>query len=176
MLVKSCLARGLTSFAGYDWIWLDDCWTRAPRDPASQRLVPDPDRFPHGIKWLSEQLHKLGMASVGAVTLTRAGLHFGIYLNYGRESITAAWLMLCRKIHMSRSTVSWQRRLHRARRCYCWQLGGNSDLQQALMLARLMASSWTAATCPKRPLRMWKTTTLMQAVLSLRLAETWCSC
>lgn len=39
--------------AGYDVVSLDDCWMSRERD-ANGRLQPDPDRFPSGIKALSD--------------------------------------------------------------------------------------------------------------------------
>lgn len=39
--------------AGYDVVSLDDCWMSHERD-ANGRLQPDPDRFPSGIKALSD--------------------------------------------------------------------------------------------------------------------------
>ena len=35
--------------AGYEYVIIDDCWSRRTRD-AEGRLVPDPDKFPNGIR------------------------------------------------------------------------------------------------------------------------------
>ncbi|KAF5352733.1 hypothetical protein D9756_005871 [Leucocoprinus leucothites] len=45
--------------AGYDFINIDDCWLLKDRD-ASGSLVTDPDKFPSGLKNLTEFLHGLG--------------------------------------------------------------------------------------------------------------------
>lgn len=38
---------------GYKYINIDDCWSAKQRDAAG-RLVPDPERFPRGIKALAD--------------------------------------------------------------------------------------------------------------------------
>ena len=49
---------------------IDDCWMTHDRD-AKGRLYPDPERFPHGIKYLSDYAHS-------------KGLKLGIYNDYGK--------------------------------------------------------------------------------------------
>lgn len=39
--------------AGYEYIIIDDCWASKKRDE-NNRLQPDPDRFPSGIKALAD--------------------------------------------------------------------------------------------------------------------------
>lgn len=55
--------------AGYEYLIIDDCWLARERD-AQGRLQPDHDRFPYGIKDLSDYVHS-------------KGLKFGIYEDYG---------------------------------------------------------------------------------------------
>jgi len=45
--------------AGYNYIVIDDCWSLHDRDKDG-RLVPDPEKFPKGMKDLSDELHALG--------------------------------------------------------------------------------------------------------------------
>jgi hypothetical protein len=45
-------AEGLVA-AGYDYIQVDDCWAARERDAATGSIVPDPTRFPSGMKALS---------------------------------------------------------------------------------------------------------------------------
>lgn len=45
--------------AGYEYIVIDDCWSLRERDE-NGRLVPDPEKFPHGMKDLSDYVHSLG--------------------------------------------------------------------------------------------------------------------
>ncbi|XP_030335482.1 alpha-N-acetylgalactosaminidase [Strigops habroptila] len=45
---------------GYKYINIDDCWSAKKRDAAG-RLVPDPERFPRGIKALADYVHAQGL-------------------------------------------------------------------------------------------------------------------
>ncbi|XP_045453430.1 alpha-N-acetylgalactosaminidase [Melitaea cinxia] len=54
---------------GYEYVNVDDCWPERERDPRG-RLVPDRERFPYGMKSLSDYVHS-------------KGLKFGIYEDYG---------------------------------------------------------------------------------------------
>jgi alpha-N-acetylgalactosaminidase len=69
-------ARALASSgyrdAGYTYVNIDDCWSGIGRD-SDGKLYPNADRFPHGIPWLAEQVHALG-------------LRLGIYADYGTET------------------------------------------------------------------------------------------
>lgn len=51
--------------AGYEYLVIDDCWSLKERG-SDGRLVPDPAKFPHGMKYLSDYVHS-------------KGLKFGIY-------------------------------------------------------------------------------------------------
>ena len=42
--------------AGYEYLVIDDCWSLKQRD-ADGNLVPDPEKFPHGMKWVSDYVH-----------------------------------------------------------------------------------------------------------------------
>ncbi|XP_072889574.1 alpha-N-acetylgalactosaminidase [Hemitrygon akajei] len=45
---------------GYQYVNIDDCWAAKERD-SQGRLVPDPDRFPSGIKALAQYVHSKGL-------------------------------------------------------------------------------------------------------------------
>ena len=45
--------------AGYRYIVIDDCWSLRERD-AQGRLVPDPKKFPNGMKAVADAVHELG--------------------------------------------------------------------------------------------------------------------
>ncbi|XP_006027700.1 alpha-N-acetylgalactosaminidase isoform X2 [Alligator sinensis] len=45
---------------GYVYVNIDDCWMAKQRD-ASGQLVPDPERFPRGIKALADYVHSRGL-------------------------------------------------------------------------------------------------------------------
>ncbi len=73
--------------AGYEYVVIDDCWSLKERDKDG-RLVPDPEKFPHGMKFIADYLHerglKFGMYSC-AGTLTCAGYPS----SYGHEYVDA---------------------------------------------------------------------------------------
>ncbi|MFE0191172.1 NPCBM/NEW2 domain-containing protein [Streptomyces sp. NPDC058989] len=69
------LTKGLKD-AGYQYVNLDDCWALPERD-ADGRLVPDPKRFPHGIKAVADYVHA-------------KGLKFGIYTSAGTKTCNEA--------------------------------------------------------------------------------------
>ena len=46
--------------AGYEYVVIDDCWSLMERD-AQGRLVADPEKFPHGMKYLSDYVHSKGL-------------------------------------------------------------------------------------------------------------------
>ena len=46
--------------AGYNYVNIDDCWLEKQRD-ANGNLVPDPAKFPNGIKAVADYVHSLGM-------------------------------------------------------------------------------------------------------------------
>ena len=50
--------------AGYEYIVIDDCWPAMER--VDGKLVPDPEKFPHGMKYVADYVHS-------------KGLKFGIY-------------------------------------------------------------------------------------------------
>lgn len=45
---------------GYEYVNIDDCWDSLERD-SEGRLQPDPERFPSGIKFLSDYMHSRGL-------------------------------------------------------------------------------------------------------------------
>ncbi|KAK4161753.1 putative alpha-galactosidase B [Cladorrhinum sp. PSN259] len=45
---------------GYEYINIDDCWTTKNRD-GSGKLVPDPSKWPNGIKPVVDQIHGMGL-------------------------------------------------------------------------------------------------------------------
>jgi alpha-galactosidase len=65
------VAKGLKD-AGYEYVNLDDCWALPQRDGAG-KLVPDPVRFPSGIKAVADYVHS-------------KGLKFGIYTSAGTRT------------------------------------------------------------------------------------------
>lgn len=57
--------------AGYEYVIIDDCW-QVDRDENGE-IVVDPERFPHGMKYLADYIHS-------------KGLKFGIYSDAGSRT------------------------------------------------------------------------------------------
>ncbi len=58
-IAKAVKESGLAD-AGYEYINLDDCWQSSMRDE-NGKLQGDFSTFPHGIKWLVDQINGLGL-------------------------------------------------------------------------------------------------------------------
>lgn len=46
--------------AGYEYVVIDDCWSLKQRDE-NGRLVPDPEKFPNGMKAVADYVHSKGL-------------------------------------------------------------------------------------------------------------------
>ncbi|MCF1592789.1 NPCBM/NEW2 domain-containing protein [Streptomyces muensis] len=81
--------------AGYEYVNLDDCWALPSRD-ANGKLVPDPVRFPNGIKAVADYVHakglKLGIyTSAGTKTCNPAGFPGALGHEYSDARQFADW-------------------------------------------------------------------------------------
>lgn len=47
--------------AGYEYLVIDDCWSERDRDPATDKIVPDKNKFPNGMKSVSDYVHSKGL-------------------------------------------------------------------------------------------------------------------
>ena len=78
---------------GYNYIVIDDCWALKSRDE-NGKLVPDPEKFPHGMKYVSDYIHskglKFGMYSC-AGTLTCAGYPASFEHEFDDAASFAEW-------------------------------------------------------------------------------------
>ncbi|MGW3649093.1 NPCBM/NEW2 domain-containing protein [Streptomyces sp. NPDC000878] len=88
------VAKGLKD-AGYEYVNLDDCWALPQRD-ADGKLVPDPVRFPNGIKAVADYVHtkglKLGIyTSAGTKTCNSAGFPGALGHEYSDAQQFADW-------------------------------------------------------------------------------------
>ena len=57
--IADAMAASGMADAGYEYIVIDDCW-QVERD-ADGNIVPDPERFPSGMKALADYIHDLGL-------------------------------------------------------------------------------------------------------------------
>ncbi|MFI1963455.1 NPCBM/NEW2 domain-containing protein [Streptomyces pathocidini] len=81
--------------AGYAYVNLDDCWALPERD-ADGKLVPDPARFPNGIKAVADYVHSKGLkfgiyTSAGTKTCNEAGFPGGLGHEYSDAQQFADW-------------------------------------------------------------------------------------
>lgn len=79
--------------AGYKYVNIDDCWSSKSRD-ASGNLVPDPVKFPTGMKSLADYVHskglKLGIYSSAGLT-TCAGYPASLNNEQRDANLWASW-------------------------------------------------------------------------------------
>jgi len=47
--------------AGYQYVVIDDCWSKRLRDPETDRIVPEPTKFPNGMKAVADYVHDKGL-------------------------------------------------------------------------------------------------------------------
>jgi alpha-galactosidase len=47
--------------AGYEYLVIDDCWSERQRDPVTGKIVPDKNKFPNGMKAVSDYVHSKGL-------------------------------------------------------------------------------------------------------------------
>ena len=46
--------------AGYKYVVIDDCWSMRERNENGE-LVADPEKFPHGMKFIADYVHSKGL-------------------------------------------------------------------------------------------------------------------
>ncbi|MFE3032709.1 NPCBM/NEW2 domain-containing protein [Streptomyces canus] len=81
--------------AGYQYVNLDDCWALPNRD-ADGKLVPDPVRFPNGIKAVADYVHSKGLklgiyTSAGTKTCDNVGFPGALGHEYSDARQFADW-------------------------------------------------------------------------------------
>ncbi len=81
--------------AGYQYVNLDDCWALPNRD-ADGKLVPDPVRFPNGIKAVADYAHSKGLklgiyTSAGTKTCDSVGFPGALGHEYSDAQQFADW-------------------------------------------------------------------------------------
>ncbi|MFF3767388.1 NPCBM/NEW2 domain-containing protein [Streptomyces sp. NPDC001922] len=88
------VSKGLKK-AGYQYVNIDDCWAKSTRD-GNGNLVPDPARFPHGIKALADYVHARGLkfglyTSAGTKTCARNGFPGALGHEQQDARLFASW-------------------------------------------------------------------------------------
>ena len=72
-VAKSLLRRGLAR-SGYRIVWLDFGWASGKRDRHGE-LVVDPHQWPHGLRWLTDWLHRHGLLAGIYTDAGKSGCH-----------------------------------------------------------------------------------------------------
>jgi alpha-galactosidase len=80
---------------GYQYVNIDDCWALPSRD-SNGNLVPDPVRFPHGIKYVADYVHSKGLkfgiySSAGTKTCNTNGFPGALYHEQQDANLWASW-------------------------------------------------------------------------------------
>ncbi|MEU3504029.1 alpha-galactosidase, partial [Streptomyces hundungensis] len=93
-IADAFVTRGLKD-VGYTYVNIDDCWALPNRD-ASGNLVPDPVRFPHGIKAVADYVHAKGLkfglySSAGTKTCDTQGFPGGLGHEQQDAALWASW-------------------------------------------------------------------------------------
>jgi alpha-galactosidase len=88
------VSAGLKS-AGYEYVNIDDCWA-LPQRNAEGNLVPDPARFPNGIKAVADYVHGKGLkfgiyTSAGTKTCDTLGFPGGLNNEVKDANLFASW-------------------------------------------------------------------------------------
>ena len=92
-VARSLLHRGLAR-AGYRIVWLDFGWASGERDRRGE-LVVDRRQWPHGLRWLTEWLHRHGLLAGIYTDAGKSGCHgqgVGSHGHYQQDADRfAAW-------------------------------------------------------------------------------------
>ncbi|MFD9964350.1 glycoside hydrolase family 27 protein [Amycolatopsis sp. NPDC058986] len=88
------VTKGLKD-VGYEYVNIDDCWALPARN-ADGELVPDPARFPHGIKAIADYVHAKGLkfgiyTSAGTKTCNKAGFPGALGHEQRDANLFASW-------------------------------------------------------------------------------------
>ena len=102
---------------GYEYVVIDDCWSLRKRDE-NGRIVPDPEKFPSGMKALADYVHskglKFGMYSC-AGTRTCAGFPGSFDYEFIDAKTFAEWGVdflkydFCYKPHLANGPILYNR-------------------------------------------------------------------
>lgn len=128
--------------AGYNYIFIDDCW-QGGRDNRNN-IIPDPRKFPHGMKALADYVHERGLR-LGIYSDASQQTCAGFTASYGFESQDA------------RTFASWG--VDYLKYDYC---GAPEDISTAFARYRAMADALDASgrdivlgVCEWGPRRPW---------------------
>jgi alpha-galactosidase len=85
---NSFVSLGLKA-AGYEYVNIDDCWSLRNRDSNTHAIVPDPSKFPNGIKGTADKVHSLGL-KIGIYSDAGTATCAGYPASLGTEELDAS--------------------------------------------------------------------------------------
>ncbi|KAK0461320.1 glycoside hydrolase [Desarmillaria tabescens] len=85
---NSVIDLGLAE-VGYEYINIDDCWSKTTRNITTQKIIPDSTKFPNGISSVADQVHALGL-KIGIYGDAGTATCSGFPGSLGMEAIDAA--------------------------------------------------------------------------------------
>ena len=89
-LVESGLAK-----LGYEYVNIDAGSFTGDRDSATGKIIPNAEKYPHGMRWLSDQLHA-------------KGLKFGVYTDISNHTCGGSGSMGHYKVDAETYAHDWQ--------------------------------------------------------------------
>jgi alpha-galactosidase len=95
---------------GYEYVVIDDCWSSKARN-SSGFLVPDPSKWPNGIKSVSDQIHNMG-------------LKFGLYGCAGQQTCAGFPGSEGHEVQDAKTLASWGVDFWKYDNCYTPCNGG----------------------------------------------------
>ena len=111
--------------AGYEYVVIDDCWSLRERDEDGN-LVPDPEKFPHGMKYVADYVHS-------------KGLKFGMYSCAGTRTCAGYPGSFDHEFQDARLFASWG--VDFLKYDYCYFPSNGDGKQRYLVMAQALRAS-----------------------------------
>ncbi|KAG9002358.1 hypothetical protein FRB94_003974 [Tulasnella sp. JGI-2019a] len=107
---------------GYEYVLIDDCWHAPTRNATTNAPVVDPERFPNGMKHVSDAVHKLG-------------LKIGIYSDAGTRTCANRFGSLGYEEIDAKQYAEWEIDYLKYDNCYNEGLSGTPTISRNRYLA-----------------------------------------
>ena len=111
--------------AGYEYVVIDDCWSLRERDEDGN-LVPDPEKFPNGMKYVADYVHS-------------KGLKFGIYSCAGTRTCAGFPGSFDHEFQDARLFAAWG--VDFLKYDYCYFPSNGDGKQRYLVMAQALRAS-----------------------------------
>lgn len=91
------------------FMFWQDCWAETKRDATTQRIIPDPTKFPSGIDGLASQIHALGLKVGIYRSVTRSTNWYGDLREASLEAMLARLRALDSRVPWATRTLTQRR-------------------------------------------------------------------